>query len=241
MRLTLLATAIQLMLLTVAMGDFWPTVEMDEQPPVLAAAEPDRVVIFIADNCPPCHVLMDGLTVKGGPFTVLRKEGWHIGSGPDNHIQVIPVELSDLDERLSIDATPSLVCVVGGRIVRRLQPGCGTRIDQWSLGWLQTGKRTRPPTPGLLRVSTTGHYPIHGQRWNFEGMWSPSKSFMIRHLLNGSAHRGKFRRWNLQSWSKAELWSLHDDDHEGRVRSRSRSGKSKKTASSRRSTIYCPT
>ncbi|MDB4786208.1 thioredoxin family protein [bacterium] len=192
----------------------------------------DRIIVFYTDNCPPCVVLKKKLEK---PFSVLRSAGWKIGSESTNHIQVIYAKDTELDEQLGIDSFPSVVRIENDEIVRRLDQDCGTVFDEWAFGWLAKGKQERPPAREKINVYTTKSYPVHGQRWNFEGRWNPSKSFMIRHL-NSGIHRGKFNSWNLQSWSKAELWSLHDDDHEGRVKSRYR-----KTVSTSRVSSYCPT
>jgi len=196
----------------------------------------NRILLFLTDNCPPCTILYNKLSVKNGPFDKLRLTGWDIGQTRSDDIQIVYAAYSQLDERYNIGNFPALVKIEDGRVVRRLLQDCGTVIDQWAIGWLHKGVQEQPPAREPPRVATTGHYPIHGQRWNFEGSWSPTKSFMIKHLLSGSAHRGKFHNWNLQSWSKAELWSLHDDDHEGRVKRRTR-----KTASVKKSAVYCPT
>jgi hypothetical protein len=59
-------------------------------------------------------------------------------------------------------------------------------------------------------------YPTHPQRWNINGTWNPSREQLVAHLMGGQ-HAGKFSAAYLSSLSVAELKSLHDDDHEGRV------------------------
>lgn len=60
------------------------------------------------------------------------------------------------------------------------------------------------------------NYPTHPQRWNVNGNWNPSREQLVAHLMGGQ-HAGKFSGAYLNSLSVAELKSLHDDDHEGRV------------------------
>jgi len=60
-------------------------------------------------------------------------------------------------------------------------------------------------------------YPAHAaMKWNVEGSWSPSRAYLIQHLQSGQ-HAGKFSTAWLNSLTYQELYSLHDDDHDGRV------------------------
>jgi hypothetical protein len=70
--------------------------------------------------------------------------------------------------------------------------------------------------PGQPQLQTS--YPTHSQRWNVAGNWSPSREQLVAHLMGGQ-HAGKFSQSYLNGLSVAELKSLHDDDHEGRVQS----------------------
>jgi len=58
-------------------------------------------------------------------------------------------------------------------------------------------------------------YPVRGNHWTYPGN---SRSALIYHLQTGE-HAGKFSRAWLDSLSYQELLSLHDDDHEHRVKS----------------------
>jgi hypothetical protein len=200
----------------------------------------DRVIIFYSDYCPPCKVLARKLNAADGPLERLQIAGWRIGHDDTNQIQTIYAESTTLDEALDINSFPAIVKLESGRVVRRLDQGCGTVIDQWALGWLHKGIREHPPAREPLKVQTTGNYQVHGQRWNFDGRWSPSHKFMVNHLLRAKQHHGKFTGWGLNGWSKAELWSLHDDDHEGRVKSRTKKP-ILTTFNRKKSNTYCPT
>ena len=44
---------------------------------------------------------------------------------------------------------------------------------------------------------------------------TPSKEAILNHLRRGKPHQGKhWQAWHLESWSKEQLYALHDDDHD---------------------------
>jgi signal recognition particle subunit SEC65 len=61
-------------------------------------------------------------------------------------------------------------------------------------------------------------YPIRGGHWSVGSNWNPSKPEAIYHLLYHPNHSGKFSATWLEGESLESLLSLHDDDHEGRVK-----------------------
>lgn len=69
----------------------------------------------------------------------------------------------------------------------------------------------------VVRRQTVASYPVHAQRWNILGNWNPARGVIINHLLTHPNHRGKFDRAYLESLSRAQLLSIHDDDHDQRV------------------------
>lgn len=75
---------------------------------------------------------------------------------------------------------------------------------------------TTAPAPVLSQRQ--GGYPVHRQRFNIEGDWNPTLEKLVQHLLTNSNHQGKWDATWLAQLNRAELLSLHDDDHEGRVR-----------------------
>lgn len=75
-----------------------------------------------------------------------------------------------------------------------------------------------PDKPAGPEVSNESSYPVHnGGHWSVGRDWNPSRAVLIDHLQSGQ-HAGKFAAGYLQGLSRAELLSLHDDDHEGAVR-----------------------
>jgi len=75
-----------------------------------------------------------------------------------------------------------------------------------------------PDKPERVAVSERSSYPVHsGGHWSVGRNWNPSREVLIAHLQSGQ-HAGKFSAGYLQGLSRAELLSLHDDDHEGTVR-----------------------
>jgi len=222
----------------VAQASIWPvtyTVPQDEPEKIL-----DRMYIMTAEGCPPCKEALDRLQKKDGPFDKLKESGWLIGTEGSVHIQIVDVDKSNIDDRLGVHYTPAFVMVKDGQVVRRIDLGCGTVIDSYALDWLYTGVQKKAPATEKLRVATSGNYPVHGMRWNFEGRWNPSKSFMVNHLKRVHNYRGRFNNTDLNKWTKAELWSAHDDIHEGHYNPSS----VKQAAAEvrvQKSRSYCPT
>lgn len=70
-----------------------------------------------------------------------------------------------------------------------------------------------PSAPVQTQPQRSG-YPVRGSHWSYPGN---SRADIIAHLQSGE-HRGKFNRAWLESLSYQQLLSLHDDDHEHRVR-----------------------
>ena len=185
----------------------------------------DRAVIVMAKWCIHCPKKEVAAAVAA-----MVKNGWKIGPEPTNAIQLLDVDdntieadrvLNSLDQHMA--GLPFMVAVEGGKIVRRLETGCTTPIDQWSLGWLATGIDERPgreKEPATVKRS--GNYPLRGGWWIVNQYParanSPSKNYIISHLLAGGVHAGKFAADWIKSLSIPELHSLHSDDHEGRIR-----------------------
>lgn len=79
-------------------------------------------------------------------------------------------------------------------------------------------QRIAPPSNASEPPKVKGHqYPVRGGHWSVNGDWTPSKAELIRHLMADGMHRGKFSQQYLESLSREELLSLHDDDHEFKV------------------------
>jgi hypothetical protein len=181
----------------------------------------DRIIILTAKWCPHCpHDKLKQIV------PALRKAGWTAGDSPANQIQILDAddnatEFDRIARALRLDPVklPLIAKVEGGEITRRFEQGCGTPLDVWSIGWLYSGTDERPDRekePATIKRS--GSYPLTGGWWSVEGVWNPSRDFVIKHLLGGSIHRGKFDAAWVKSLSLAELQSLHTDDHTGRVR-----------------------
>lgn len=83
-----------------------------------------------------------------------------------------------------------------------------------------SGTLTSIEPDGQVRVSRAvvskpkASYPVRGSHWSYPGN---SRGQLIAHLQSGE-HAGKFSPTWLNSLSYAELLSLHDDDHEHRVK-----------------------
>lgn len=185
----------------------------------------DRAVIVMAEWCVHCPKKEVAKAVAA-----MLAKGWKIGPEATNAIQLLDVDKHQAESDRVLNALgqsttglPFMVAVEGGKIVRRLETGCTTPIDQWSLGWLATGIDERPDRekePATVRRS--GNYPLRGGWWTVNQYParanSPSRSYIIRHLTAGGVHAGKFAADWLASLSIPELHSLHSDDHEGHIR-----------------------
>lgn len=164
---------------------------------------------------------MQELERPGGAFDQLRSRGWKIGTGPDNHIQLvsksgnIDPEIAAVVATLNPSTGPVVLCVENGEIERSFKSGCTTPLDQWTFGWLMTGDDLRPAASKLLpaEVPTTGHYKLRGNHWSVSGNWNPTHLQVLQHLRSDHANALK-SEWSLESWSIEELRSLHDDVHE---------------------------
>lgn len=76
--------------------------------------------------------------------------------------------------------------------------------------------RYAPPTPTGQSVPGAGAYPVHPVTWHIIGS-AETRQDLIHHLSSDGIHRGKFSRAWLETLSRAQLMSLHHDDHEGRA------------------------
>lgn len=180
-----------------------------------------RVLVIMLPNCERCEKELQQLQAVKGPFEVLRKSGWRIGHGPTNHIQLVTIsdhadpEFSPIIASIKISKEPVVVAVESGQLIRSFKAGCTTPLDEWTFGWMLTGKDERPKgsIPESATVSTTKNYPLRGNHWSVEGIWNPTSEFVISHLRSNHPTDLKIE-WKLESWSHHELLSLHDDIHE---------------------------
>lgn len=180
-----------------------------------------RVLLVTSPTCIGCINVLQRLEAPGGPFELLRNRGWKIGTEAESHIQIIDQSGtigSDVEEvvrKLHPLNSPVVVYVENGVIARSFQGGCTTPLDQWTFGWLMTGHDQRPAPfqPEAITVSTTGNYPLRGNHWSVEGDFNPSREDIIQHLR--STHSGYLQAsWNIETWSREELLSAHDDIHD---------------------------
>lgn len=77
-----------------------------------------------------------------------------------------------------------------------------------------------PPKPApkiVAKPAPRSGYPVRGSHWTYPGN---NRTQLIHHLQSGQ-HAGKFSIVWLNSLSYQELLSLHDDDHEHRVKASS--------------------
>ena len=187
-----------------------------------AGVRKTRVLLITARDCPRCEEELTRLQRAGGDFDKLRNSGWTIGTGPENHLQVIDREGPDESEaaelvgQLDVREFPTVACVSEGKIVRSYKTGCRTPLDVWTFGFLAKGVDERPKGFVLeaARAESTGHYPLRGNHWSVDEDWNPSRTKVIGHL-RGPNHAHQAARYaDIESWSYEELRSLHDNLHE---------------------------
>ena len=77
-----------------------------------------------------------------------------------------------------------------------------------------TGNDERPVafTPEPVEVVTTNNYPLRGNHWSVDGNWNPSRELLIQHLRTTHGNQ-LLATWNIETWSREELRSVHDDIH----------------------------
>lgn len=83
------------------------------------------------------------------------------------------------------------------------------------LDWHMLSPAPRPAA--VIAPSPRSGYPVRGGHWSIGASWNASRSAVLTHLQGGQ-HAGKWDPAWLATLSHAELLSLHDDDHEGRVK-----------------------
>ena len=142
-----------------------------------------RILLLTGPECQSCVEELKRLEAVGGAFELLRRRGWRIGTGAENHIQVIdqsgPVDL-DIAQVVATQHpvnAPFVAYVEKGEIARSFHGGCTTPLDQWTFGWLMTGNDERPVPfrPEPISVVTSGNYPLRGNHWSVDGNANPTR------------------------------------------------------------------
>jgi hypothetical protein len=184
-----------------------------------AGAKPQnpRVLFITAKDSPRCDEELARLRRPGGDFESMQAQGWKIGPGPENHLQLIDqAAVADLVREIDARHYPVIICISGQEIVRSFRTGCTTPLDAWTFGWLVKGVNERPQAevPEAARVESTGNYPLRGNHWSIDDDWYPTRERVISHL-RGPTHGSQIAStWNIETWSYEELRSLHDNLHE---------------------------
>lgn len=144
----------------------------------------------------------------------LSENGWAIGDGEDH------IRLMGSPKSYGIKNLPALVVTdAEGEVIREFSEGCGQRLDIWALQWLATGEGGDRSERIPETAKTSGSYPLRGNWWSVSGVFNASRQSVLRHLRRSPNHIGKsWQAFDLETWSAAELHSLHSDDHEGTVR-----------------------
>jgi hypothetical protein len=188
----------------------------DARPPKPPSRE-TRVLFITTLNCERCQIELAKLSRVGGDFQAMRARGWKIGSGPENHVQIIDRDvIPDLVRDLNVREFPTVACISDGKIIRAFKSGCTTPLDSWTFGWLYKGQNERPDGSVLepARVASTGSYRLRGNHWSVDGDWNPSMATVVGHLRSPIHAYGLASNWTIENWSYEELRSLHDDLHE---------------------------
>jgi hypothetical protein len=187
-------------------------------PQRLSNAERGTRVLFITvKDCVRCEKELSRLRRPGGDFESMQSIGWRIGTGPNNHIQIVDRdEIPEIVQKLNAREYPTVACIVDGEIVRSFKDGCTTPLDSWTFGWLIKGINERPQSsiPEIARVETTGNYRLRGNHWTLEGDPNPAKQTVINHLRGPNHGHASVAYGAIENWSLEELKSLHDDLHE---------------------------
>lgn len=176
-----------------------------------------RVMVITDLSSLQCQRELERLRKPAGEFAGMESRGWKIGSGAENHIQIIERDqVPELLKQLGTTEFPVVACISDGQIVRSFKDGCSTPLDAWTFGWLLKGVNERPkaPIPEAIRVATTGSYPLRGNHWTVDGDTNPTKETLVSHLRSATHVNYLDASWKIEDWSTEELRSLHDDLHE---------------------------
>lgn len=176
-----------------------------------------RVMVIIDLSSLQCQRELERLRKPTGEFAGMESRGWKIGSGAEDHIQIIERDqVPELLKQLGATEFPVVACISDGQIVRSFKDGCSTPLDAWTFGWLLKGVNERPkaPIPETIRVATTGSYPLRGNHWTVDGDTNPTKETLVSHLRSATHVNYLDASWKIEDWSTEELRSLHDDLHE---------------------------
>jgi hypothetical protein len=175
-----------------------------------------RVLFIVSKDNPHCEEELARLRRPGGDFETMQSQGWKIGPGPENHLQIIDQKvIAEYLKHIDLKHYPVILCVSGEEIVRSFRTGCTTPLDAWTFGWLAKGVNERPEAEvaEAAKVESTGHFPLRGNHWSIDEDWYPSRERVIGHLRG--AHGNQLQAaWAIESWSYEELRSLHDYIHE---------------------------
>ena len=176
-----------------------------------------RVLLITTDDCSKCDETLEKLKAEDGTFERLKAQGWKIGEERDCHLQIVNQKsIASFVKQLNVRRYPTVACIHEGRIVRSFKDGCTTPLDEWTFGWLYTGRdeRDEPALPQDVTVFWTGTYPLRGKHWSIEGDWVPSFEKLVIHM-RGDNHKDQVpASWPIETWSYEEVRSLHDDVHE---------------------------
>ena len=188
-----------------------------ETPVRTPRTSPARVVFITSIGCERCEKELARLRRPGGDFETMRSLGWKIGSGPENHIQIVDRnDVPDVVKLLVPREYPAVACLADGEIIRSFKDGCSTPLDAWTFGWLIKGQNERPQEsiPEAIRVETTGNYRLRGNHWSLEDDPNPTKQAVVNHLRGPNHAHASVSYGTFENWSYEELRSLHDDLHE---------------------------
>jgi thioredoxin-like negative regulator of GroEL len=113
-----------------------------------------------------------------------------------------PVRVVDVGRQppAGVDSLPTFDFLRDGRRRKRLGGGATESEIRRELS-VVTDALSRLPQPRRM--------------WTVDGDDNPSREKLISHLMDGSAHRGKFSRAELEALTREELMRLHSADHEG--------------------------
>ena len=176
-----------------------------------------RVLLITSKESEACRREVEKLSKAGGVFAAMQSQGWKIGVGSDNHVQLVDEkDVPELVKQLDSSEFPIVACVSDGEIVRSFKDGCSTPLDAWTFGWLLKGVSERPQgaIPEAIRVASTGSYPLRGNHWTVDGDTNPTKATLVGHLRSATHVQYLDVNWKIEDWSTEELRSLHDDLHE---------------------------
>lgn len=90
-----------------------------------------------------------------------------------------------------------------------------TSVDYYQPSTETLVHQALPKPVAVNAASSAVSYPVRSNHWTYPGH---NRAELIAHLLTDGNHRGRFTKSYLDGLTYQQLLSLHDDHHEGKLK-----------------------